>query len=153
MQLTRHTDYALRVLIYLAVNPDGLSRIAEIAEAYRISRHHLVKVVHELAGHGHIQTFRGKNGGMRLAHPPEQTRIGAVVRDMEQNLEIINCAVQQCVILPDCRLKTALKEARDAFLAALDRVTLAQLVRQKEQKLATALLGVGVEDEPQAQLG
>jgi Rrf2 family transcriptional regulator, nitric oxide-sensitive transcriptional repressor len=153
MQLTRHTDYALRVLIYLAVNPDRLSRIADIAQAYRISRHHLVKVVHELAGHGHIQTFRGKNGGMRLAHPPEQTRIGAVVRDMEENLEIINCAVHQCVILPDCRLKRALNDARDAFLTSLDRVTLAQLVRLREKNLAARLFTVVTDDEPEAQAG
>ncbi|WP_018954379.1 Rrf2 family transcriptional regulator [Thioalkalivibrio sulfidiphilus] len=140
MQLTRHTDYALRVLIYLAVNPDRLSRITDIADAYDISRHHLVKVVHELAGHGHILTYRGKHGGMRLARPPAEIRIGDVVRDMEENLEIINCSTPMCVILPDCRLKGALNDARDAFMATLDRVTLAELVVKKEKALAMKLL-------------
>ncbi|MFW5453290.1 Rrf2 family transcriptional regulator [Thioalkalivibrio sulfidiphilus] len=140
MQLTRHTDYALRVLIYLAVNPDRLSRITDIAEAYDISRHHLVKVVHELAGHGHILTYRGKHGGMRLARPPAEIRIGDVVRDMEENLEIINCSAPMCIILPDCRLKGALNDARDAFMATLDRVTLAELVVKKEKALAMRLI-------------
>lgn len=140
MQLTRHTDYALRVLIYLAVNPDRLSRITEIAEAYRISRHHLVKVVHELGRLGHINTFRGKSGGMRLARPPGETRVGDIVRDMEENLEIINCdAPNSCVILPDCRLKNVLTDARDAFLATLDRVTLEDLIRRREKRLADRL--------------
>ncbi|ACL72532.1 Rrf2 family protein [Thioalkalivibrio sulfidiphilus HL-EbGr7] len=140
MQLTRHTDYALRVLIYLAVNPDRLSRITDIAEAYDISRHHLVKVVHELAGHGHILTYRGKHGGMRLARPPAEIRIGDVVRDMEENLEIINCSAPMCIILPDCRLKGVLNDARDAFMATLDRVTLAELVVKKEKALAMRLI-------------
>ncbi len=140
MQLTRHTDYALRVLIYLAVNPDRLSRITDIAEAYDISRHHLVKVVHELAGHGHILTYRGKHGGMRLARPPAEIRIGGVGRDMEENLEIINCSAPMCIILPDCRLKGVLNDARDAFMATLDRVTLAELVVKKEKALAMRLI-------------
>ena len=141
MQITRRTDFALRVLIYLAVNPDRLSRISDIAEAYQISRHHLVKVVHELAGLGHIRTFRGKSGGMRLARPAEETRVGDVIRDMEENLEIINCSAPSlCVILPDCRLKNVLNDARDAFMATLDEVTLADLVRNRESKLAGTLI-------------
>jgi len=140
MQLTRHTDYALRVLIYLAVNPEPLGRISDIAESYQISRNHLVKVVHELAGHGYIQTFRGKNGGMKLARPPGEIHIGDVVRDMEENLEIINCSEPLCIILPDCRLKTVLNDAMAAFMATLDRCTLADLVRQKENKLARRLV-------------
>jgi Rrf2 family transcriptional regulator, nitric oxide-sensitive transcriptional repressor len=141
MQLTRHTDYALRVLIYLAVNPDRLSRITEVAEAYRISRHHLVKVVHELAGLGYILTYRGKSGGMRLANDPAKIRVGDVVRDMDENLEVINCnAPSACAILSDCRLKDALNDARDAFMATLDQVTLADLVHQREKKLAATLV-------------
>ncbi|HSP00469.1 MAG TPA: Rrf2 family transcriptional regulator [Thioalkalivibrio sp.] len=140
MQLTRHTDYALRVLIYLAVNTEQLGRISDIAQAYQISRNHLVKVVHELAGHGYIQTFRGKHGGMKLARPPVDIRIGDVVRDMEENLEIIHCSEPLCIILPDCRLKTLLNDAMAAFMATLDDCTLADLVRQKEKKLARLLV-------------
>jgi Rrf2 family transcriptional regulator, nitric oxide-sensitive transcriptional repressor len=139
MQLTRHTDFALRVLIYLAVNPGRLSRITEIAEAYEISRHHLVKVVHQLGRAGHVKTFQGKSGGIRLARPAEETRVGDVVRDMEENLQIINCVTPACTIMPDCRLRDALNDARDAFMATLDNVTLADLVRQREHKLAVRL--------------
>ena len=139
MQLTRHTDFALRVLIYLAVNPGRLSRISEIAEAYQVSRHHLVKVVHQLGRTGHVKTFQGKSGGIRLGRPADEIRIGDVVRDMEQNLEIINCVAPACAIMPDCRLKDVLMTARDAFMATLDKVTLEDLTTKREHNLARRL--------------
>ncbi|QKT02635.1 Rrf2 family transcriptional regulator [Ectothiorhodospiraceae bacterium 2226] len=138
MHLTRHTDYALRVLMYLALEPDRVATISDIAGAYDISRNHLVKVVHELGGHGLLHTSRGKGGGIRLARPPDSITVGEVVRRMEGSLQIIDCASPRCAILPQCRLKGALEEAARAFLTTLDGYTLHDLVQQREP----ALLGL-----------
>jgi len=139
MQLTRHTDYSLRVLMYLGVNPGRMVTIAEISEAYDISRNHLMKVVHELGGLGFIQTFRGKQGGIQLARPLEEVNVGDVVRQMEENLDIINCDAPMCPIETVCILRGALDEARDAFLAVLDDYSLADLVNRRKRKLRMLL--------------
>lgn len=130
MQLTRFTDYSFRVLIYLAREPDGLATIDEIAASYGISRNHLMKVVHRLACAGYVETVRGKGGGMRLAKPAAAIVAGQVARDMEESMAIVQCldnAFRNCTLLPACVLKSALVEARENFLATLDRYTLADL--------------------------
>lgn len=137
MQLTRHTDYAFRVLIYAAVNPERLVTISEMAEAYDISRNHLVKVVHEMGQLGFIDTQRGKGGGLRLARPPEEIGLADVVRAMEEKLEIIDCGATGCPILPACALRDVLYEARDAFLQSLAQYTLADIIR--DRRLAALL--------------
>ncbi len=131
MQLTQYTDYSLRVLIYLAMKTDGMTTITELADFYAISRNHLVKVVHHLAQQQLILTQRGKNGGMRLARPPEQIKIGDVVRLTEPNFYIAECFNRdnnQCVLTSDCQLKSILYEANAAFLATLDRHTIADTI-------------------------
>ncbi len=130
MRLTKFTDYALRVAIHLARHPDGLTTIADIARAHGIPATHLMKVVHRLAQCGHIVTVRGKGGGMRLAHPPDRINIGALVRDTEDNMDIAECfstAHQACPMLPACALKPVLAEARQHFLATLDRYHLSDI--------------------------
>lgn len=130
MRLTLYTDYSLRVLIYLALKPDKLVTISELADFYRISRNHLVKVVHELGLSGYIHTTRGKHGGMRLAKPAEQIVVGDVVRRTEPDFDLLECLnpnTDQCVITNVCKLKSVLGEARDTFLEELDRYTLADL--------------------------
>lgn len=139
MQLTLHTDYSLRVLMYLALESGRLATISDVANAYSISRNHLVKVVHALAGHGFINTYRGKGGGMQLARDPAEISVGAVVRRMEGTLEIIDCTGPACAILPGCLLKGVLDEARDAFLAVLDGYTLQDLVASRRPRLARLL--------------
>ncbi|MDA8384466.1 MAG: Rrf2 family transcriptional regulator [Betaproteobacteria bacterium] len=132
MQLTRFTDYSLRVLIYLAAHPARLATIPEVAAAHRISQNHLMKVVHQLGLQGFIATQRGKGGGMRLARPPEEIRLGDVVRAMEENMALAECfdlGTQGCALLPGCGLKGVLLEARANFLATLDRYTLADIAR------------------------
>lgn len=131
MRLTRYTDYSLRVLTYLAVRPDGFGTVQSIAEAYGVSRNHLMKVVQELNRRGYIDTVRGKGGGMRLRLPPEKINVGRVIRDMESDLALVECfgPDNRCVITPACVLKTILGDALDAFLAVLERYTLADLVR------------------------
>ncbi len=131
MQLTRFTDYALRVLMYLGTRPEQLSTIGEIAGRYRISENHLMKVVNHLANTGYVSTVRGKGGGMKLARAPKAIIIGRVVRDCEDSLAIVECfdpANRSCPLLPSCALKSALAEARKNFLATLDAYNLEQLV-------------------------
>lgn len=129
MRLTRYTDYSLRTLIYLGLNDRGLSSIAEIARAYGISESHLTKVVHQLGRLGLVRTLRGRGGGLRLALPPSEIVIGAVVRQTEEDLALVECfAGGPCIITPSCRLRRALGEALAAFLAVLDGYTLADLL-------------------------
>ena len=131
MRLTVYTDYALRVLIYVAVRPEPLPTIGQIADAYQISRNHLMKVVYELGQAGYLETVRGKNGGLRLARKPQEIGLGRLVRETEPDMALVPCfdpIRAQCAITPACRLRGALAEARAAFLAVLDGYTLADLV-------------------------
>ena len=142
MRLTGFTDYTLRTLIYLALQPDRLSTIADISKAYGISANHLMKVVHHLAVSGDIVTTRGRRGGMRLARPASAINVGQVVRRTEPDMALVSCfdATQGCVIQDRCVLERVLREALAAFLAVLDRYTLADLIGPR-QALAE-LLGV-----------
>ncbi len=135
MRLTTFSDYTLRTLMYLALRPDGLCTIDEIAVAYGISTHHLTKVVHQAALAGDVATVRGQGGGLRLARQPETITVGAVLRRTEPDLALTPCfgAAAACAIQPACILQLALAEALEAFLAVLDRVTLADLVRPKQR--------------------
>jgi len=132
MRFTRYTDYALRVLIYLGLKPPGeLSTIREIAQRYGISENHLMKVVHQLGGCGFIQTQRGRQGGLALARPPASINLGAVVRACEDDMRIVECfdsATNTCPIAPVCALPAPLAAALRAFLAVLDRYTLADML-------------------------
>jgi Rrf2 family nitric oxide-sensitive transcriptional repressor len=126
MQLTRFTDYSLRVLMYLSAYPERLCTISEIAESYEISENHLMKVVSRLAATGYVDSIRGKGGGIRLARPPKLINLGAVVRDMEERFDIVECfneEKQDCPLLPACTLKSILHDASRNFLATLDRHT------------------------------
>ena len=143
MRLTLHTDYSLRVLMFAALKGETLSTIAEIAEHFDISRTHLMKVVNALGRAGYLDTMRGKKGGFRLAKKPSQIKVGAVVRDLEEDLGIVGCMQQTdyCPIEGACILRRALGEAMAAFLAVLDRYTLDDLV--KPRKSLARLLDLG----------
>ncbi len=134
MRLTLHTDYSLRVLMFAALKGETLSTIAEIAEHFDISRTHLMKVVNALGRAGYLDTVRGKNGGFRLAKKPSQIKVGAVVRDLEEDLAIVGCMQQSdyCPIEGACILRRAFGEAMAAFLAVLDRYTLDDLVKPRK---------------------
>lgn len=134
MRLTAYTDFSLRVLIYLALNPDRRPTIAEIAGRYAISRAHLMKVVRHLGLNGYVETVRGKGGGLTLARPLERVTIGEVVRQTEPDVALVACfdpGAPVCVIAPACRLKGKLAEARAAFLKVLDDCTLAEVVANR----------------------
>jgi Rrf2 family nitric oxide-sensitive transcriptional repressor len=130
MRLTLWTDYALRTLIYVGARGGRLSTIAEIAESFDISKTHLMKVVNRLGRQGYIDTIRGKGGGIRLARPPEEIRVGAVVRQTEEDLAVMGCLAEAgfCRIEGCCVLRRALHEATLAFLDVLDGYTLVDLL-------------------------
>ena len=144
MHITRYTDYSLRVLVYLAASGDRLVTIQDVADAYDISKNHLMKVVHQLNLKGYIETVRGKNGGMRLRRQASAINIGALVRDTEPDFNLVECfsANNQCCISPVCDLQAILREALHAFLATLDTYTLADVVRQPQQSQLLRLLQI-----------
>lgn len=132
MRLTRFTDYALRVLIYLAIKPNDLSTIAEIAGKYRISQNHLMKVVHRLGKEGYVETVRGRQGGIRLARAPKTINIGEFVRRFEEDLHLVECFDRKnntCCIAGACGLSDILNEALSSFLTTLDAKTLADVLK------------------------
>ena len=141
MRLTVYTDYALRMLMYLAVKADGLATIGEVAGAYGISKAHLTKVAHQLGLAGYVGTVRGKGGGLRLARPAGEIGLGDVVRRTEPDMALVPCFEPMhapCAIVPACGLRGALFEAQQAFLAVLDRYSLDDLV-QRRAELRTLL--------------
>ena len=143
MKLTTFSDYTLRVLMFLALSRERLATIPEIAAAYEISENHLMKVVHQLARSGVIESVRGKGGGIRLARAPEDIRIGAIVRASEGSAPIVECLSEEeaaiCRIATACRLAAVLVSAFEALYAKLDEYTLADLVRAP-RKLEALLL-------------
>lgn len=137
MKLTNYTDYSLRVLIYLSLkSPQELSTIQEIADAYTISKNHLMKIIHHLGQLGYIETIRGRSGGIRLAKSPGEINIGKVVSETEEDFQIVDCFKQggsYCSISPSCKLKHALYEALQAFIGILNGYTLEDLVNNKDE--------------------
>lgn len=133
MRLTSFTDYTLRTLLHLGSNRDRLVTIQEIADLHGISKNHLMKVVNELARNGVVETLRGRNGGFRLAHEPEDINIGAIVRMSETDFYMAECFdpnTAPCALLSSCSLKGVLGKATKAYLDELDRHTLASLLPQ-----------------------
>lgn len=133
MRLTLYTDYSLRLLLYLALRPDGRATVAEVATAYGISRNHLVKVAHELGQAGFVAATRGKGGGLVLARPATEVKLGEVVRHTEPDMALVPCFAPlhgPCPITGACGLIGPLEEATQAFLAVLDRYSLAEAARQ-----------------------
>jgi Rrf2 family nitric oxide-sensitive transcriptional repressor len=138
MRQTIHSDYALRVLMYLCARPDDRTTIEEIARVYGISQNHLMKVVNNLARHGWVEAQRGRGGGLKLALDPEEITVGAVIRTTEEDFDLVACfrADDACPISAACQLKRSLARALDAYFAVLDGVTLASLVRQPRRLFA-----------------
>lgn len=144
MHITRYTDYSMRVLIYLAVQNDRLATIQEIADAYEISKNHLMKVVHQLNKKGYIETVRGKKGGMKLRMAPEEINVGVLVRETEHDLSIVECysSNNACKITPVCGLKPMMGEALHAFLSVLDKYTLKDVMKDQYKPQLLRLLQI-----------
>jgi Rrf2 family nitric oxide-sensitive transcriptional repressor len=129
MRLTRYTDYAIRVLLYLGARPGQLCAIGEIAEAYAISQNHLMKLVNDLVNARYLESVRGRAGGVRLARPPDGINIGALIRHTENDVGLVDCG--RCVIAPACGVIGVLDEAMEAFFGVLDRYTLADMLTKR----------------------
>ena len=146
MRLTSYTDYALRLLMYLALKEDGLATIAEIAKAYGISKNHLMKVAYELGVAGYVETVRGRRGGLRLAKPAEAIGLGDIVRLTEPDMALVPCfkpGDASCVIVKCCTLKGVLDKARGAFVEVIDGYTLSDLVKPRARMQVQLALGGG----------
>ncbi|AYG62460.1 Rrf2 family transcriptional regulator (plasmid) [Rhizobium jaguaris] len=133
MRLTVHSDYALRLMMYLSLRKDdSLSTIDGVAAAYGISKAHLMKITHELGKKGMVETVRGRQGGMRLAREASAITVGEIVRACEPDFALVPCmeaeAGNACVVMPACVLKRALATAAAAFLDVLDGYTLKDLI-------------------------
>ncbi len=130
MRLSTFSDYSLRVLMYLGVQPDRLATIAEIAAGHGISESHLMKVVHQLGRFGLVETVRGKGGGMRLALAPQHIVLGDVIRQTESDFTLVECFASNatCRIQGACHLSAILGEALNALFLVLDGYTLADLL-------------------------
>lgn len=131
MQLTLFSDYSLRIALYLAMHPDRLVPLEEIARAYDISQHHLVKVVQFLVENQIVRSVRGRGGGLALAQKPEDINIGTVVRRAEPHMNLVECFDEEtntCPISSVCGLKGTLLRAQRAFFEVLDQQTLADFI-------------------------
>ena len=135
MRLTLHTDYALRALLYLA-HTGRPAPVDAIAEAFSISREHLVKVVQTLTRAGYVRTRAGRGGGVSLARDAATIRVADVVADVEGRQRVLDCVLQPqtCVLEPGCGLRRLLMQAEDAFYATLASATIADLAHPKSRK-------------------
>ncbi len=132
MRLTMHTDYALRVLMFLALEPDEVHAIPAMAQRYGISRNHLMKVGLTLIQNGFVESVRGRNGGLKLARSPREIKLSEIVRATEDNFAIVECfdrSNNNCLVTPACGLRVPLQDALSAFMAVLDRYTLADAIQ------------------------
>lgn len=137
MRLTTHSDYALRLLMLLALEPERLHTIEEVARRYGISRNHLMKVVQTLVNAGLLDSVRGRGGGLRLAKPAAAIGLGEVVRATEEDFALVECFDRQnnrCVVTSGCTLKSLLHQALAAFMRVLDQHTLAQVCESPAQR-------------------
>ena len=137
MELSRSTDYSLRLLIFAGMHRDRVVTVPEVASAFAISENHLVKVAHQLGKDGFLETRRGRSGGVRLAKDPSKIRLGDVIRETE-SLALFECLGEDggsCPINRACLLKKITAEARDAFLDTFDRYTLEDLLVSKKAML------------------
>ncbi len=131
MKLTSFTDYALRLLMYVAVNDDRLVSIREVSEVFDISRNHLMKIVHELGKGGYLKTVRGKNGGFRLGMAAKDINLGRLVRYTEDDLNVVECFDESnpnCKIISQCMLAGVLQLALSSFFEVLDGHNLDDLI-------------------------
>ncbi len=138
MRITKHTDYALRILLFLAVRPGERVATQTIAEAYGISLNHLQKITRQLGDLGLLNLHRGAGGGVELARDPDEISVGAVMRALDNLDALIECfdaEVNECVVSPSCGLKSALRSAQEAFYAHLDPITIGTVLKRRGGKL------------------
>lgn len=135
MQLTSFTDYGIRVLMYLATQPEQISSVKEIAEYYNISRNHLAKIIHRLSQLGYINTSKGKGGGIQISKGIEKLNLGEIIIALEPNFNIVECFDAQnntCRITNSCQFKHYISEARENFINTMNKYTLGDTIQNKK---------------------
>lgn len=134
MRITTFTDFSLRTLIYLASLPPGqMSSVQQVSKVYNVSQNHMVKVVGKLKKLGYIHAQRGKGGGISIAQAPEDINIGHVIAQMENHMDGVDCNAPACQLAPCCELRKALMVGMQAFIAAMENYTLADIMTNKDQ--------------------
>jgi Rrf2 family transcriptional regulator, nitric oxide-sensitive transcriptional repressor len=134
VHLTQFSDYSLRLVIYLACHPERLVSVDQVSGSFRISKHHLVRVVQKLTDLGVVESQRGRGGGMRLAMSPSEINVGWLIRRTEPHLNLVECfdlGTNTCPIAPACGLKGALHRAQQAFLGVLDEYSIDQFLNRR----------------------
>lgn len=142
MRLTSFTDFGLRMLMRMAGAPDRGFSTADLAEEFGLSRHHLTKIIQKLAQAGYVTTRRGGGGGAMLSRPAGEIRLGSIIRLLEEGHPLVECFAASggdCTIDGRCRLKARLRSAEAAFLADLDRSTLADIALRPDLQLEEEL--------------
>ena len=131
MKLTQYSDLGLRLLMYLALRYGKTATIREVSVRFAVSKNHMVKISHQLTKSGLIESTRGRNGGVRLARPPENISVEEALYATEDNFDLVECfgANNRCVITDVCKLSGVLDNAREAFFGVLRKVSLADLVK------------------------
>lgn len=139
MRLNRSTDIGLRILM-LGATRQGLLTIDELADAVAVPRHHLAKVVQRLQHLGLLETVRGRSGGVRLAAAAATASVGGLVRELEGETEVVDCTGDPaCPLSQGCRLRGALRRAREAFYATLDPITINDLTAPPVRQVLSSL--------------
>ncbi len=141
MRLTRYTDFAIRIMLYLAAHEERLCSIGEIAESYGISQNHLMKVASDLAGSGYVQSLRGRGGGLRLARLASEINIGEMVRHTEGQVDLVGCG--SCALAPACGMVCAFKNAVEAFFTTLETYSLADIMTNGRPEQLRQILARG----------
>ncbi|MEL6734314.1 MAG: iron-responsive transcriptional regulator RirA [Pseudomonadota bacterium] len=134
MRLTKHTNYAIRMLMYCASNTEKLSRVSDIAKFYNLPEPFLLKILQSLTKAGYVKSVRGRKGGIRLAKPAQYIGLGEVVRRVEDNFELAECfqaGEAECPLITSCGLSSSLRSALDAFFAVLDEYTIDDLANNQ----------------------
>ncbi len=130
MMLTRYTDYGLRALMLLASDPDRVQPAISLSKQLNVSRHHLAKILQDLVAGGYLVSVRGVAGGVQLANPPEQIRLGEVVRYLARDHALVECFHKNggnCSLRQICQLRRALGEAQEAFIVSLNDHSIADI--------------------------
>lgn len=141
MQLSVFTDLALRIVMRLAVLDDAAtSTTSALAAQLNVRYSHATKVVAELQKLGIVETRRGRSGGLWLTDAGKQTSVGAIVRELEGDREVVECEGHNpCPLRGGCRLRAGLREAQEAFFASLDRLHISDLVAPPTQSILLTL--------------
>ena len=145
MRLTSYTNYALRILMVASIRDGELATVQEVADAFGISKAHLVKCVHQLGVWGYLENVRGRNGGFRLAVPGSRITVGEIVRRTEDDLDLVECfnsSTNTCPLIGLCRLSDAFRRACLAFLDVLDKITIADIAANPLE--LSRALGIGL---------